>query len=1297
MDRFTPPEPLPSEGNIAEQWRKWKQELTLYITAAEKDKKSDLVKSSILLTCIGKKGREIYNTFTFNNIDDNMKFNLIIEKFDEYCSPRKNITFLRYKFFTCRQKEGQSFDQFVTELKKLSQECEFGELCNSLIRDVIIMGLLDNKLRERLLREPDLTLENAIKHGQAAEETKQHARELQRQLESEKKLIDALKRNTKPNYRPPNPSKPNFFKNCKFCGGSQNRGSCPAYSKKCKSCNESGHFAKCCPKNFVNVVEQPGQSQEYSSDSDFDVSTITATKADNSPYDQSDRDEVNVMSVSDHCASTDWNVILRTNGTNVTYKIDTGAQVNVLPKKLFYSLSNRPKLKPTGIKLTAYSGSDIPVIGKCIATMKLKNRSIPALFIIAETSSSLILGLKTSENLNLIKRVLHVNSSAPNFTEEYSDCFGEIGCIPGTHHITIDETATPIVHPPRRVPHSLKPKLKEELQRMVDLEVIEPVSGPSDWVNSMVIVEKSNGKLRICLDPRDLNQVIKRHHLQLPTADEITARMAGACFFTKLDASSGYWQIKVDKESSKLLTFNTPFGRYRFLRLPYGIHSASEVFQASVAEIIEGIDGCCNSQDDIIIWGKDQQEHDARVHQVMNKIRSSGLKLNLSKCLFCVREVKFLGELVSEQGIKPDPQKVSAIKDMPPPSSKKDLKRFMGMIAYLGKFIVNLSETTAPLRKLLENDTEWTFDKPQQEAFNTLKDLVTKAPVLKYFDPKLPTRISSDASKSGLGATLEQCHDGTWHPVAYASRSLTSAERNYCQLEKETLSILFACERFHEYLYGRKFKVINDHQPLRSIFQKPLNKSPPRIQRFRLRLQKYDFDFQYVPGKQLHVADALSRAYLSEATSEISDQDMTYHVHSVITRLPISAARLEQFQHETENDKTFQEVKGYIMNGWPKSCTDIDPCIKPYYNIRDYLSYVHNLILKNQRIVVPTVLRQEMKETLHTGHSGIERCKRRARDTLCWPGINAHLEDYFASCTTCIEFRNQQQKEKLIPHDIPSEVWSKVGTDLFTLRNKDYLIIADYNTKFFEISELPNTLATTVVSHTKNVFARFGIPKSVISDNGPQFASQEYKLFSQQWDFIHKTSSPEYPQSNGFIERTIQTVKRSLKKAMINNEDPALALLALRTTPGKDNTTPAQKLMGRALRTNLPSITPPLKTSKPTTMSKTATSHYNANAHNLPVLRPGDNVYLRDGRNWSRKGKVVSPDQNPRSYHVKTEAGNTLRRNRRHLIKIKQTRSSKLCIPPSTTIDLPLVNSPSTRTSRYGLNIKPPQYLYQVR
>ena len=198
------------------------------------------------------------------------------------------------------------------------------------------MGLLDNKLRERLLREPDL--ENAVKHGQAAEETKQHARVLQRQLESEKKSIDSLKHNTKSKSKQSTLSKPSFFKNCKFCAGSHNRGSCPAYSRKCRLCNEIGHFAKCCPKNSVNVVEQPPENEDDGSDSDFEVSTITATKAENHPHHQSSKDQR---------SPNDWTIILSTNGTNVTYKINTGAQVNVLPKKLFFSLSNRPNLKPT--------------------------------------------------------------------------------------------------------------------------------------------------------------------------------------------------------------------------------------------------------------------------------------------------------------------------------------------------------------------------------------------------------------------------------------------------------------------------------------------------------------------------------------------------------------------------------------------------------------------------------------------------------------------------------------------------------------------------------------------------------------------------------------------------------------------------------------------------------------------------------------------------------------------------------------------------------------------------------------
>jgi hypothetical protein len=324
---------------------------------------------------------------------------------------------------------------------------------------------------------------------------------------------------------------------------------------------------------------------------------------------------------------------------------------------------------------------------------------VNVLFIVVDSDSVPILGLNTSVKLNLIKQVYQISKNIQSTTpvhEEFSDCFGEIGCLPRVHHIEIRDDVKPVIAPVRKIPCALKPKLKKELQRMVDLEIIEPVEKPTDWVNALVIVSKPNGDLRICLDPRPLNKAIKRQHHRLPTAEEILSEMAGAQYFSKMDASSGYWQVKVDDESADLLTFGTPFGRYRFKRLPFGIHSASEVFQAEVASVIANLPGCANSQDDIIVWGTTKEEHDSRLRNVLTQIRASGLKLNPHKCVFGSTSLTFLGHTMSPEGVKPDPSKVEAITQMPPPKSKADLQRFMGMVNYVGKFIPNLSQITTP-------------------------------------------------------------------------------------------------------------------------------------------------------------------------------------------------------------------------------------------------------------------------------------------------------------------------------------------------------------------------------------------------------------------------------------------------------------------------------------------------------------------------------------------------------------------------------------------------------------------------
>ena len=316
-----------------------------------------------------------------------------------------------------------------------------------------------------------------------------------------------------------------------------------------------------------------------------------------------------------------------------------------------------PDRCPVNIRLSAYNNSKISVLGKCSLTLKHKKSHFDVSFIVVDSRSVAIPGLATSESLDLIKCISPVNVSDEQFLSEFSDCFGEIGTLKNTHHIEIKDNVFPVVTPVREIPLALKPKLEKELKFMVDLDITEPVHKPTDWVNGLVVVKKPNGKLQVCLDPRPLNKAIKREHLHLPTAEEIFSQISGAFYFSKLDASSGYWQVKVDEQSSNLLTFGTPSGRYRFKRLPYGIHSASEVFQGEVTSIISDIPDSANSQDGFVVWGRILQGHEEHLRKSFLKIRENGLKLNKTKCQIRKQSIVFLGHIISLEGIKIDPSK----------------------------------------------------------------------------------------------------------------------------------------------------------------------------------------------------------------------------------------------------------------------------------------------------------------------------------------------------------------------------------------------------------------------------------------------------------------------------------------------------------------------------------------------------------------------------------------------------------------------------------------------------------------
>ena len=458
--------------------------------------------------------------------------------------------------------------------------------------------------------------------------------------------------------------------------------------------------------------------------------------------------------------------------------------------------------------------------------------------------------------------------------EQYKDTFSGLGCLPGQYHIDVDETFPPEKHAPRRVPVALKKELKDHLEMLVAQNVITPVKEPTKWINSMVAVRKP-GKIRLCIDPKHLNKAIKRPHYPLPTIEDILPKLKNAKVFSVLDAQKGFWQIELDESSSFLTTFWTPFGRFRWLRMPFGISSAPEEFQRRQHEVLENLNGVDVIADEILVYGRGETyeealaDHDKNLKALLQRARDVNFKFNKDKLHLRLSSVPYMGHLITAEVLKPDPRKTQAIQFMQKPKDLAAVQRYLGFVNYLSKFLPKLSTLCEPLRELTKKNADWVWSDKQDIAFETIKKLVIKAPVLRYYDVNEEVAIQCDASQDGLGCVLLQ----NGQPVAFASKTTTETEKRYAQNEKECLAIVYACKKFKQYILGKSTKIETDHKPFEIVFKKSLLCAPKRLQRMLLRLQKYSLIVVYRAGSQLYLADFLSGAPLNNTDhkSDIAD------------------------------------------------------------------------------------------------------------------------------------------------------------------------------------------------------------------------------------------------------------------------------------------------------------------------------------------------------------------------------------------------------------------------------------------
>lgn len=550
----------------------------------------------------------------------------------------------------------------------------------------------------------------------------------------------------------------------------------------------------------------------------------------------------------------------------------------------------------------------------------------------------------------------------------------------------------------------------------------------------------------------------------------------------------------------------------------------------------------------------------------------------------------------------------------------------------------------------------------KKSSFEELKRLVSTAPVLKYFDNAQPVTMSVDASSKGMGAVLMQ----NGQPVAYGSRALNETQSRYAQIEREMLAVLYGCEKFHHYIYGRRVTIETDHKPLVAIHRKPIHRATPRLQRMLMRLQRYDIELVYKPGKEMFISDALSRAFLEETTEQLVDEELSVSV--IEAQLPVSEQKLSEIKLATATDPSLQELSHVVTSGWPSNKKAVHSSISPYWSFKDEITVIDGLLYRGYRLIIPDSLKHEMLAKLHEAHLGIVKTKQRAREIIYWPLMNQDIENMIRQCSVCNKYRNANCAEPLMSHDIPSRPWAKVGVDLFEFKGREYLLCVDYFSKYPEIALLQNMSSEATVTALKSIFARHGIPSEVISDNGPQFASHTFHKFAEEWNFTHSTSSPKYPKSNGQAERCVQTVKNLFRKTEDSHGEIYIALLEYRASPiDVINLSPAQLLFNRQLRTKIPISTKLLNSNVSLNMSNMSVNnheklcqrqqnqkyYHDQKSHVLPELHDNEIVRMQDNNVW--KPAIVINKDSPRSYIVKNSKGKTFRRNRKHLYKSRET------------------------------------------
>ena len=719
----------------------------------------------------------------------------------------------------------------------------------------------------------------------------------------------------------------------------------------------------------------------------------------------------------------------------------------------------------------------------------------------------------------------------------------DLGCLKGAEHIIDTTDEVPVTRRPYPVPHSKIKLVDEEIGKLLDAEIISPST--SAYAAPCLVVLKKNGKPRLVIDYRELNKKIIPVSYPVPNLDTCLQVLGGNKIFSSLDLQSGYHQIPVRLQDRHKLGFSTGRGLFQFNRTPFGLMSSAAAMQRAIERALAGLNNtiCLVYVDDIIVTGKDYDDHIENLNTVLKRLIECGFKVNLSKCNFMQLSIKCLGHILSESGIQPDPDKVEAIVNKKMPSNRKELKSFLGLIGYYRKFISDFAGIAEPLNHLLRKGVRFKWTEECNQAVSKFKEKITQEITLKHPNFSETFRITTDASHQKIGAVLSQKINDVDRPIAFYSRSLTEAETRYSTFELEALAIKSALQKWRYFVLGYKIEVYSDCLPAIHILRS--KNSTGRIAKYIPIVQEYDITYHYLPGTNNKVSDYLSRQSEEEDSEQEEDvheeiqekeKQENQHLHIAAIRQNFQPWTLEELRREQLEDSRLSTIYRNL-----KDETASPFLLDNYYLYHDVLYQVN---LKDRagigKLCVPKSLIAKAIELVHVNqacHDGIKRCIQRASTIFTWPGLTKDIKDFIDSCKLCKTLKPSHIPKVLLrAYPEVTAPFQRVCMDLIgplprTKNNKTFiLVMVDVFTHYTELCPLANKSASAVAKAiVGQLINRHGCVETILTDQGKEFQNAILTEICKNLKINKLNISAYHPSANGLVERMNLQVGNALR------------------------------------------------------------------------------------------------------------------------------------------------------------------------